>query len=261
MIHNASIDVRKKLFPMFEAIDSTIILSCLQGYMGTAWVDDVENPTVAQVTVGIFTYFAGNPHSPVAEELLHNLPEFNLVIVHTDEWKKRIEAVHTRTIEKFPRYRFEKKHTDLDKNYLQQFLASLPAGYELKRIDETLVNDPSLHVLSEDFVSNFASSQDFLTRGIGFAILHDGQVVCGATSFSIYQDGIEIEIATHPDYLRKGLATITAAALILHCLNNDLYPSWDAANEESLHLAQKLGYVLKETYDTYFIEYIKIGTK
>ena len=60
MIFEADLHVRKKLIPMFEKIDSTIILSCLQGHMGTAWVDDLENPTVAQITVGIFVFFAGN---------------------------------------------------------------------------------------------------------------------------------------------------------------------------------------------------------
>ena len=87
--------------------------------------------------------------------------------------------------------------------------------------------------------------------------MKEGQVVCGATSFSIYDDGIEIEIATHPEHRKKGLATITASALILDCLDRGIYPSWDGANNESVKLAEKLGYVFKESYDTYFIEYKK----
>ncbi|HSJ37158.1 MAG TPA: GNAT family N-acetyltransferase, partial [Planococcus sp. (in: firmicutes)] len=59
---------------------------------------------------------------------------------------------------------------------------------------------------------------------------------------------------TDPQYQRKGLAAITASALILDCLDNGLYPSWDAANAESAKLAEKLGYIFKETYDTYFID-------
>lgn len=72
---------------MFEDLDSTIILSCLQGHMGTAWVNDLENPTVAQIIVGIFSFYAGDPNATEAEELLYNLPEDILVIVNTDEWK------------------------------------------------------------------------------------------------------------------------------------------------------------------------------
>lgn len=75
MIYEADINVRKKLFPMFDSMNDTIILSCLQGHMGSAWVDDVERPAVAQVLVGDFVFYAGNPHTKEAQALLYNLPE------------------------------------------------------------------------------------------------------------------------------------------------------------------------------------------
>lgn len=51
MIYEADVNSRKKLFSMFEKMDDTTILSCLQGHMGNAWVDDLENPTVTQIIV------------------------------------------------------------------------------------------------------------------------------------------------------------------------------------------------------------------
>ncbi|TQR28859.1 GNAT family N-acetyltransferase [Lysinibacillus sphaericus] len=257
MIYEANNEVRKKLVPMFENIDSTIVLSYLQGHMGTAWVDNLENPTVAQITVGIFVFYAGDPNTKEAEELLYNLPEFTLAIVDSDEWKNRIETVHNGAIEKFERYRFKKDPEHFNRTHLQNILTSLPEDYEIKKVDNNIVNLPSFHELSEDFVSQFDSIDDFVNRGVGYAIIHEGQVVCAATSFSIYDDGIEIEIATHPQYRRKGLTTITASALILYCLDRGHYPSWDGANSESAELAKKLGYIFKESYDTYFINNIK----
>lgn len=258
MIYELHGKLRKKLIPMFDGMDDTVILSCLQGHMGSAWVDDLENPTVVQVKVGIFVFFAGNPNAKMAEELLCNLSDYNLVIVNTDEWKKRIESVHKGSLEKFQRYNFKKNPEHLDKNHIQNLLSPLPEGYELKKIDASIVNEPSFHALSEDFTAQFDSNEDFINRGVGFVILNGGQVVCGATSFSIYDDGIEIEIATDPRHRRKGLATITASALILDCLDKGIYPSWDAANKESVILAEKLGYIFKESYDTYFIESISL---
>ncbi|KAA0965714.1 GNAT family N-acetyltransferase [Sporosarcina sp. ANT_H38] len=257
MIFELSKDLRKKLIPMFDGMDSTIILSCLQGHMGTTWVDDLENPTVAQITVGIFVFFAGNPTTKTAEELLCNLSDYNLVIVNTEDWKKQIETVHKGSIEKFQRFKFYKNPEHLNKSHIQTLLSPLPEGYELKKIDAVIAKEASLHELSEDFTTQFNSIDDFINLGVGFVILNEGQVVCGATSFSIYDDGIEIEIATHPQHRRKGLATITASALILDCLDRGFYPSWDAANNESVKLAEKLGYIFKESYDTYFIEYVK----
>ncbi|WP_214484012.1 GNAT family N-acetyltransferase [Bacillus sp. SM2101] len=257
MIHEADINVRKKLFPMFKDMDNTMVLSCLQGHMGTVWVDDLENPTIAQIMVGIFVYYAGNPYSRRAEELLYNLPEHIYVIVNNDEWKNRIETVHKGVLDKFQRYKFQKDPEDLNQSHIHTFLSKLSEGYRLQKIDLTLAKEPSLHEISEDFTSQFDSIDDFINRGIGYAILYDGQVVCGASSYSIYNHGIEIEVATHPLHRRKGLASIAGSALILDCLENGVYPSWDAANIESANLAQKLGYVLKESYDTYYINYKK----
>ena len=41
------------------------------------------------------------------------------------------------------------------------------------------------------------------------------------------------------------------AALILQCLEEGLYPSWDAQNMISVHLAEKLGYELDHEYMVY----------
>lgn len=254
MIFEADFNVRKKLVPMFEKIDSTIVLSYLQGHMGTAWVDDLENPTVAQITVGIFVFYAGNSNIKEADELLFNLPDFTLAIVDSDEWKKRIETVHSGAIEKFQRYRFKKNPEHLDRTYLEDLMSSLPKGYEIMKVDKNIAQSSSFNELSEDFTSQFDSIDDFINRGIGYAILHEGKVVSAATSFSIYDEGIEIEVASHPDHRRKGLATIVASALILDCIDRGKYPSWDGANSESVELAKKLGYVFKESYDTYFID-------
>ena len=253
IIYKADINLKKQLLPMFENMNDTMILSCLQGHMGTAWVDDVVNPTVAQVVVGIFVFYAGNPNATATEELLLNLPKYTLTIVNTDEWKNLIETFHNGSIEKFPRYAFKKDPKHLDPSHIKSFLSLMPEGYELKKIDCALAYDPSLQELSEDFTSQFASIDDYIDKGVGFCILHNGQIVCAASSYSVYDDGIEIEIDTLPEHRRKGLATIAVSALILDCLGRGKYPSWDAANLESVALAEKLGYVLEGAYDTYYI--------
>lgn len=255
MIFEVETKLRRKLLPMFESINSTIVLSCLQGHMGKVWVDDMDNPTVGQVVVGIFVFFVGNPHAKEADELLNNLPEFTLAIVNTDEWKKRIETFYKNgRVEKFQRYSFIKDSEHLDREHLKRFLDKLPQGYQLQKIDASLANEPSFQELSEDFINQYGCVDNYLEKGVGYGILYDGKVVCGASSYSVYDDGIEIEIATHPDHRKKGLATIAASALMLDCLNSGKYPSWEAANLESVALAQKLGYVLDSPYDTYYIE-------
>lgn len=254
MIYKVDINSRKRLLPMFENMNDTMILSCLQGHMGNAWTNDLEKPTVAQILVGVFGFYAGDANTKAAEELLNNLPENSFVVVSTDEWKKRIETIHEGHIKKFQRYAFKKDLKYLNLNKIQSFLLKIPEGYELKKVDSAIAHASSFHQLSEDFTSQFKSIEDYLDKGIGYCIMHKGQVVCGASSYSVYDDGIEIEIDTHPDYRRKGLATVAASALILDCLHRGKYPSWDAANLNSVALAEKLGYIVEGAYDTYYIK-------
>ena len=91
--------------------------------------------------------------------------------------------------------------------------------------------------------------------GLGVILLKDGQVVSGASSYSAYKGGIEIEIDTRKDYRRKGLASICGAKLILECLDRGLYPSWDAQNMGSVALAEKLGYHFDHAYDAYEVQW------
>lgn len=255
MIYEATNDTRKSIATLFEGSNNKILLSYIQGHMGTAWVDDLDNPRVAQVTVGIFTFFAGDTDLSAAKELLYNIPEHVLAIVKSDQWKSKIESVHPDRFDKFKRYEFEEDLKQLDYNHLTSLKAALPEGYELHKIDRNWVNESSLHDVSEDFTCQFDSNEDYLKRGIGYCITHKGKVVSGASSYSIFNQGIEIEVDTLEDHRKKGLATVVSAALIIACMDLCIYPNWDAANEASLKLAEKLGYKLKESYDTYYINY------
>ncbi|PGX12826.1 GNAT family N-acetyltransferase [Bacillus sp. AFS033286] len=254
MIYEANMYTREKLVTMFEDFNNVVLLSYLQGHMGTAWVNNLENPTVAQVTIGIFTFYAGDSNAKETEELVRNIPDRMLVIVNSEDWKKRLETFYGRKIDKFLRYKFKRNAEVFNRSKLQSFISVLPKGYELRRIDEDIVNNPTLHKASEDFTSQFQSVEDYINQGIGYCILYKGEVVCGASSYIIYDDGIEIEVATDQNHRRKGLATVVSAALILDCLEKGKYPNWDAANTTSAKLAEKLGYIFDRAYDTYFVD-------
>ena len=76
-------------------------------------------------------------------------------------------------------------------------------------------------------------------------------IVAGASSYTRYVEGIEIEVDTVPEERRKHLATIVCSALILKCLEEGLYPSWDAQNMNSVRLAESLGYEYDHDYIAY----------
>ncbi len=126
---------------------------------------------------------------------------------------------------------------------------SLPTEFKLQRIDgETAA---AFRKLNATFVDNFESPADFLERGVGFGVTTGGEIVAGCSSYSMSSRRMEFEIETRRDYQRRGLALVTGARLIEHCLDNGLEPCWDAAHEGSARLAEALGFVGRTRYTSY----------
>ena len=235
---------------LFAGIDDSMVRSCLQGMMGgKIYVTDPVAPKAAMAFLAEFAFFAGEPD----RELASFRPEGVVGLVPPDaRWTELIGECWP-DVPPVTRYAI-RKDTVFNRERLEAIVASLPEGYELKRIDGELYEACLENEQFEDNVGNFASKEEFLELGRGFAILKDGEIVSVASSYTVYREGIEVEIDTEEEYRRQGLASVAGAALILSCLDDGLYPSWDAANPESVHLAEKLGYEFSHEYPTYWLE-------
>lgn len=243
-----------RIDPIFNSWNETMIWSCLQGYMGNAWTDNVQNPKSAQILVGDFCFFAGVPNL----DLVKNIPDYYttsciLMVPGSDEWGALIEQKYKGSCHKFMRYAFKKESTIFNTERLQSHINKLSAEYTVRKIDEEVFNNVKREQWSKDLCSQFLSYDEYEKLGLGFVITHNADIICGASSYTIYNKGIEIEIDTKEEYRRKGLALACASKLILECLNRDIYPSWDSANRESAALAEKLGYHFENEYVTYAI--------
>lgn len=235
-----------KAAPLFEGWEETLIYSCLQKVMGKIYVTDLDNPKSAFAFVGCFGFYAGQPD----RELVRNKPKgFVIVVPQNEEWAALIEECCP-SAKRVTRYAI-RKDTKFDRSALHREVSRLPEGYELKKIDSNIYDLCLQNPVARDFVSAFDGKEHYLQMGRGMVILKDGQIVAGASSYTRYLEGIEIEVDTVESERRKHLATAACAALILNCLNEGLYPSWDAQNWNSVCLAQKLGYVFDHEYTAY----------
>ena len=113
-----------------------------------------------------------------------------------------------------------KKDTVFDRAMLRGEMEKLPAGYELKRIDADIYDQCLADPATRDFVAAFESKEKYLRLGRGMVILKGGKIVSGASSYTRYKEGIEIEVDTVEPERRK-------------------------------HLAEKLGYELDHAYTAY----------
>lgn len=235
-----------KVKNIFAGWQETLIYSCLQNVMGKIYVTDTEKPESAFAFVGCFGFLAGKPD----RKLVSNKPDgFVIMVPQNKEWSALIEECYP-SAKRVIRYAI-KKDTKFDVELLRMEISKLPPNYELKQIDSVIYDQCLENSLTADFVSAFENKEQYLKIGRGMVILKDGKIVAGASSYTRYNDGIEIEVDTVESERRKHLATIVCSALILKCLDEGLYPSWDAQNMNSVHLAKKLGYEFDHEYVAY----------
>lgn len=233
-------------------MEDTLIRSCLEGRMGAAYTDSLDAPTAARLVAGDFVFFGGNASADDAPSLVAYRESGGCILTPpNDAWAELIKHIYP-DAQLNIRYAF-RKDTRFDVAHLER-LAAVPQGFTIRPIAAVDYTAMLAVEWTRDFVSNFMSGEEFEREGIGYIVMNDsGEPVAGASSYSRYADGIEIQVETREDCRRRGLATAVSARLILGCLERGLYPSWDAANPTSVRLAEKLGYELKCEYEVYEI--------
>lgn len=236
--------------PLFDDWEDTMILSCLQGVMGSVYAPDEDDPASAAAQLNDFCFLTGEP---CAELVKFDYGKSFLIMTPQNEgWAELIGKVWGGRAVRQTRYAI-KKQKSFDKDRLSALIDRLPEGYALRQIDWELYEKCLQSDWSRDLVSAYPTWEEFQRLGLGFVITENGTVVSGASSYSSYRGGIEIEIDTEKAHRRKGLATAAGAALILECVKRGLYPSWDAQNKASVALAEKLGYTYSHEYPVYEI--------
>lgn len=239
---------------LFADWQETVIWSCLAGTMGDLYADDLEHPRCAMAILEDFCYLAGEPKEALAafKPDWHD-KDFIIMVPQNKAWGKMIEKVWGQKAKRVIRYALKKEPGVFDLEKLQAAVDALPSEYTLKMIDRELYFRTREIEWCCDWTAQYSTYEEFKANALGAVVLKNGEPVSGASTYSHYPGGIEIEIDTRADQQRKGLAYVCAAKLILECEKRGLYPSWDARTRISVHLAEKLGYCFAGEYDAYEI--------
>ncbi len=248
---------------LFEGWHETMIWSCLQGVMGCIYADSRTHPASARAVLGDFHYFAGKPDK---ELLLYQLPapgmcppscerrDFGIFVPGHEGWAELIKECFAQKAVKVLRYAFRKDicgRKSFDVKMLQEAARNVPDGFELRMMDEALFMKCRETAWCRDWAAQYEDYAQYRRYGLGAVLLKDGEPVSGASSYSGFCGGIEIEIDTRKDWRRRGFAFLCGARLILECLDRGWYPAWDAQNRQSAALACRLGYQPDGTYEAY----------
>lgn len=237
---------------IFGSWSESMIWSCLQGIMGEIYTNATEDAAMA--VLGDFVFCAGRPDEELIRFKPQNCEQEHMIMVpQNGEWAELIEKCYGDKAKKVIRYAMKKEKDIFDVLKLEQAVLQLPEGFECKLMGEQEYDMCRNNRWAVDLVSQFKDYYSYKESGLGAAVLKDNELIAGASSYSRYNEGIEIQIDTREDYRRQGLAYACGAKLILECLKRGLYPSWDAQNKWSVALAEKLGYHFSHEYIAYEI--------
>lgn len=243
------IEERHKLAHLFQDHPGGLIpQSILDGYSGRAFANQTLKFAALEIPSARVRILGGDFSQTEVREYLKSLPGFSQVFFADKNLIEVAQEVHPGKWIELERYAFSADKLNLE--HLKSLKSKIPDGFQIVKIDVSLAQQlrKRKNKFAEAHGLNFASPEDFITRGFGYCALEGTNIACVGSSFAVCDAGIEIQIDTQKQYQGKGLATAVSAHLIIECLEKNLVPSWDAATKTSAKLAEKLGYMPEGEY-------------
>lgn len=247
---------RASLAPLFFGISHTYILDgVLEGLIGEARAAGEPDLSTGYAAFADVFYIGGNADCLEARNLISRIPFFKaLFLASNSPWLTLIRETWGEHLVEIERYTFPRPTFDVER--LRRLASDLPEGFRVAPIDmplaQRIISAQDVPIL-EDHIRQFGSAAAFMQHGFGFCVLERDEIVALISTYAVSRAGVEIQISTHPDCRRRGLATVLGATFILHCLERDLDPHWDAANVASCQLAEKLGYAGYTPYPVWLL--------
>lgn len=223
----------------------------IEDQMGQALVDKAQAPTVFQLEVGPFRYFAGAAASDEGHALLASLQPYTCLMPSAPGWFEAARETFRDRLIAIERFRFSSEA--LASEHLQDSIDRSDFSHEVKSMDIAFAQ----RLWGQDHfvdLSSYDAPEDFVNRGSGYYMERDGEVVGAAYASLVCSRGIEVSIFVQDAFRRRGIATLLASHLLKWCVERRIHPNWDAANPMSCSLAEKLGYRPLGRYQAYYLQ-------
>lgn len=229
---------------------------------GRVFADQRENPHTALIWSPVGYYFlAGEPApergltdiSQVLTEIFipasQAAGETGFILIPSGKvWKAHIPALlpYRRVKEVYRRpFAFDPARFAAQGNWRER----IPQNFNLYLVDMAIAEQ--INVLA-----SWASIEDFLANGMGFALLKGDEIASTCISIFSSRERMEIDVHTAEKYRRRGLAVLVASAFVEACQQRGKQPNWECFwdNKSSSALATRLGFTALPDYPVYYWE-------
>ncbi len=243
-----------KVRPLFEPLMAyqMFCAGVLEGlYSGRVFVDDLNNPQSGLVTKdGVWWFLAGNAHNDAFNQAI-NTAVFDrtlsgekgwggMLVCHPANWDSQIPILYAPHIPiTTKRLHYTCQH--LEANWRDH----IPDGFEVRFVDQSLVEDGlAVHGAAANVLELRKDTLEPDRKAVGFVAVHHEKIVASSVIDCIVNRGGDIGLYTDGEFRRRGLAYITAAAVIEYALAHGVDTvHWDCEsfNIGSIQTAKKLG--------------------
>ena len=124
-------------------------------------------------------------------------------------------------------------------------------GFRVRPVDAGDLEKLSVFRLSLEH-RFWSSASDFLEKGLGYCVWNEaGMPVSLCYAACVARETAEIDVATLPDFQRKGLARLAVGAFVQACTDRGITANWDCFEENagSLRTAESLGFRQTTSYN------------
>jgi RimJ/RimL family protein N-acetyltransferase len=272
MLHplkTSQFQIARHLFHKLEQYQPMCTSVLERVYPGRVFVDRVENPRTALLTTFIeseenstWGFLAGEPTNENFNRTLNTAifdrqvisPKTPVILLTCDplDWGGHLTIVMApRTPIWMPRWHYVCRQVRYD------WKTALPDGFAVQPMDDSLSKRTGLD-LPDDVRSTLEKWQRITSerfQDFGFITIDENgeiPVIAGWATIDFIANGDgDLGFFTQPNYRRRGLGTIAAAAALEHGFTNGLsqiHWTCDSENQGSIHTAEKLGLERLEGY-------------
>jgi RimJ/RimL family protein N-acetyltransferase len=270
VIYQLPEDRYDRILPLCHGLDYQLIVTAVIEHTspGRVLVDNPDHPTSCFLSTAEGCFLAGDPkNTSFNANLGTNIQarmvagkaspadETELIVsVFPNEWTKHFPTIFpTKTPCGIPRYYYT--CTQL------KWTQPVPKSLTVKQLTQTLLIDSNVSMpdhITSWITSNWGSQDAFFTRGFGFAMIHQNQVISWSLADCVSGARCEIGIQTQPEYRRQGFATITAAAAVDFALQHGFtHLGWHTSEDNigSKKVAEKVGFKKSTEYTWYLFRF------
>ena len=238
-------------FPFFH----NYLVYALENLSFKIWIDSYQYPNICVFYSFPAFFLMGDPENNDVTSVLNLIEKSSWVIPENEKWEELIFFRFSNDIETHRRTKFNSHSLNI--KHLETLKKPFSPEFELVQIGIEQVTDQK-GMLFTDLLQTYFPTGDFLNQGFGYCILENKKMIGFAASnypiaHNVLEVYIRVDFNSDPRHRQQGLGTQLSVALLEYCLNHNLNPEWDSANEISAHLALKLGYKIEQTWKMFHV--------